>query len=133
VHGDPVEFDLQQGSALNLPAAWAATTLPVAVAPAGITVLPSTSTGVTTEAVKVCPVDCLSNQVSPRRTVRTVPPERQPVGCSRTLLATPHHIAGRHRTTAEFVGVRARSRVAGVVGGGLLVQRAPQRLDRKRA
>src|SRR5215475_2485612 len=59
---------------LNLPAAWAATTVPEALAPDGITVWPSTSTGVATVAENDCPASLLLElSVSPRRTVSTVP------------------------------------------------------------
>src|SRR6266550_1640155 len=59
---------------LNLPAGCAATTVPDAVAPAGMTVLPPTSTGVARVAEKDWPGSLsLELSVSPRRTVSVVP------------------------------------------------------------
>src|SRR4029077_9083797 len=67
-------FTCSSEAPLNLPAGCAATTVPVAVAPAGITVWPPTSTGVATVAENDCPASLvLELRVSPRRTVSVVP------------------------------------------------------------
>src|SRR6267143_3743828 len=75
---------------LNLPAAWAATTVPEAAAPAGMTVLPSTSTGLPTVAENACPASLvLELRVSPRRTVITVPDGTTIGGASRGACFEP--------------------------------------------
>src|SRR2546425_4757345 len=65
-----VSFSCSEAPPLKRPSGFASTTVPVAVAPEGITVLPAISTGVATVAEKLCPgslifdpTDCSSRTV----------------------------------------------------------------------
>src|SRR5579883_1496396 len=108
---------------LNLPAACAATTVPVAVAPAGIAGLPSTSTGLTRLAVKVWPGWLsLELKVSPNRTVSVAP-----LGTTRAARAASDFMAELPPAMPppELPGVAGLPELAALpvsLPGGLLLQ-----------
>jgi len=71
-----IEFsrNCSEAPPLKRPRGFASTTVPLAAAPAGIAVLPSTETGLASVAVKVSPAELIFEPTAcPRRTVKTVP------------------------------------------------------------
>src|SRR5262249_22869486 len=69
-----VNFTCNTAPPLNRPSGFASTTVPEASAPAGISVFPSTCTGLESEAVKLCPGWLILDPTAcPRRTVNIVP------------------------------------------------------------